>query len=370
MGEETWYRLKDSSKVISPSLLVYKDRVVHNIEEMIRMTGDANKLCPHIKTHKCAEIVQMQMESGIHMFKCATIAEAELLGNCGAPKVLLAMQPVGANVDRFITLIKAFPNTKFSALTDTMAIANKLAISGKENGIKIDLYIDLNVGMNRTGIAPDEKAFQLYKHISENPHLNILGLHVYDGHLRNPDFDTRKQDCDNAFNLVLELKERILEAKLPNPIIIAGGSPTFPIHCKQENVIASPGTTLLWDAGYGNLFPEMKFLPAAVLLTRIISKPKAGILCFDLGHKSIAPEMPFPRVEFLSLEHERQISQSEEHLVVEYDDLKVMEVGAEHYAIPKHICPTVAKYEALQVVENGEITGEWKVAARNHKISI
>ncbi|UWX54653.1 hypothetical protein NYZ99_17610 [Maribacter litopenaei] len=114
----------------------------------------------------------------------------------------------------------------------------------------------------------------------------------------------------------------------------------------------------------------MKFLPAAVLFTRIISKPKAGILCFDLGHKSIAPEMPFPRVEFLSLEHDKQISQSEEHLVVEYDDLKVMEVGSEHYAIPKHICPTVAKYESLQAVVNGEITGEWKVAARNHKISI
>ncbi|RRQ50412.1 D-TA family PLP-dependent enzyme [Maribacter algicola] len=370
MEEENWFRLKDITSVISPSLLVYRERVVHNIEEMIRMVGDTKKLCPHIKTHKCAEIVQMQMKRGINKFKCANIAEAELLGNCGAPQVLLAMQPVGANIARFITLMKTFPNTEFSALTDTLAIADKLATSGKENDLKISLYIDLNVGMNRTGIAPDEKAFHLYKHISENPHLNILGLHVYDGHLRNPDFDSRKQDCDKAFDSVLELKERILEAKLPNPIIIAGGSPTFPIHSKRENVIASPGTTLLWDAGYGGLFPEMKFLPAAVLFTRIISKPKPGILCFDLGHKSIAPEMPFPRVEFLSLKHDKQISQSEEHLVVEYDDLNVMEVGTEHYAIPKHICPTVAKYDELLVVDSGKITDAWKVAARNHKISI
>lgn len=370
MEEENWFRLKDVTSVISPSLLVYKDRIVHNIEEMIRMAGDAKKLCPHVKTHKCAEIIQMQMERGINKFKCATIAEAELLGNCGASEVLLAMQPVGANINRFITLLKTFPNTRFSTLTDTLAIADQLAISAKENQVQIDLYIDLNVGMNRTGIAPDDKAFDLYHHISEHPQLNILGLHVYDGHLRNPDFDTRKKDCDDAFNSVLELRERILEANLPNPIIIAGGSPTFPIHCKRENIIASPGTTLLWDAGYGGLFPEMKFLPAAVLFTRILSKPKAGILCFDLGHKSIAPEMPFPRVEFLSLKHDKQISQSEEHLVVEYDDLKVMEVGAEHYAIPKHICPTVAKYDELLVVDSGKITDAWKVAARNHKISI
>ena len=370
MKGENWYRLKNTSKVNSPSLLVFKDRVIHNIEEMVRMIGDVNMLCPHIKTHKTAEIVQLQMDYGINKFKCATIAEAELLGKCGASEVLLAMQPVGHNINRLISLIKAFPKTKFSAITDSDSIADQLAEMGKKNDLKIHLYIDLNVGMNRTGIIPNDEAFNLYKHISDNAYLNILGLHVYDGHLRNPDFEKRKQECDQAFDTVLELKKRLVKANLPEPIIIAGGSPTFPIHCKRENVITSPGTTLLWDAGYGGLFPEMKFLPAAVLFTRIISKPKAGILCFDLGHKSIAPEMPFPRVEFLSLEHARQISQSEEHLVVEYDDLKVMEVGGEHYAIPIHICPTVAKYETLQVVENEEITEEWKVAARNHKISI
>lgn len=370
MNQENWYRLKDSSEAISPSLLVYKDRVIHNIQEMVRMSGNPENLRPHIKTHKTAEIIQLQMDFGIHKFKCATIAEAELLALSNASDVLLAMQPVGANMQRFITLVKTFPKIHFSALTDSFSIADQLSELGKANNLIINLYIDLNVGMNRTGIVPHDKAFHLYKHISENPHLKIEGLHVYDGHLRNPDFNMRKQDCDKAFDTVLALKDRVVKASLPLPIIIAGGSPTFPIHCKRENVIASPGTTLLWDVGYGALFPEMKFLPAAVLFTRIISKPKAGILCFDLGHKSIAPEMPFPRLEFLSLEHGKQISQSEEHLVVEYDDLKVTEVGAEHYAIPKHICPTVAKYPELLIVENGKITEKWKVAARNHKITI
>jgi D-serine deaminase-like pyridoxal phosphate-dependent protein len=70
------------------------------------------------------------------------------------------------------------------------------------------------------------------------------------------------------------------------------------------------------------------------------------------------------------LRHGKQLSQSEEHLVVEYDDLKILEVGDVHYAIPKHICPTVAKYDELQIVENGEITANWKVAARNYKLTI
>lgn len=370
MENKNWFRLKNSKTIISPSLLVYPDRITHNIKTMISMAGDANNLRPHIKTHKNAEIIAMQMEHGINKFKCATIAEAELLATCKASDVLLAMQPVGANMERLTSLIKTFPNTAFSALVDNTATANSLGNLAEQHQLKISLYIDLNVGMNRTGIPPNKEAFQLYQTISEHPSLHIEGLHVYDGHFRNTDAEIRKKDCDEAFETVLALKKKIKEANLPNPTVIAGGSPTFPFHCKRKDVIASPGTTLLWDAGYGGLFPEMNFLPAAVLFTRVISKPKAGVLCFDLGHKSIAPEMDFPRVQFLSLSHGKQISQSEEHLVVEYDDLKIVAIGEEHYAIPKHICPTVAKYEYLQVVENGEITANWKVAARNHKITI
>ncbi|MFD0798894.1 D-TA family PLP-dependent enzyme [Maribacter chungangensis] len=370
MKQDPWYKVTNTDTVISPSLMVYPERIQYNIDTMLRMAGGPENLRPHIKTHKNAEIIAMQLKNGITKFKCATIAEAELLADCGAPDVLLAMQPVGADQERFMTLTKAYPTITFATLADNLTTAEELEALAARHNLKIPLYIDLNVGMHRTGIAPGREALELYAAITEHTNLEIMGLHAYDGHLRNPDVAIRKVDCDKAFQTVLDLKNEILEAGLPEPILIAGGSPTFPFHCKREKVIASPGTTLLWDAGYGALFPEMDFLPAAVLFTRIISKPKAGILCFDLGHKSIAPEMAFPRVEFLTLEHGKQISQSEEHLVVEHDNLKIQNVGDEHYAIPKHICPTVAKYDRLLVVENGEITQEWTVVARNQKLTI
>jgi len=370
MNQNQWYSITNSDAVISPSLLVYPDRIRHNIEVMLRMAGGPENLRPHIKTHKNAEIIALQLEKGITKFKCATIAEAELLADCGAADVLLAMQPVGANQERYVTLMKKYANVKFATLVDNQATMNQLGELARQHDTKISLYIDLNVGMHRTGITPGKEALELYRSVSEHPHLEIIGLHTYDGHLRNSDVNIRKSDCDEAFKTVLELKNTIVEAGLPEPILVAGGSPTFPFHCKRDKVIASPGTTLLWDAGYGGLFPEMDFLPAAVLFTRIISKPKAGIVCFDLGHKSIAPEMNFPRVKFLTLDHGKQIKQSEEHLVVEYDDLKISNVGDEHYAIPMHICPTVAKYDSLLVVENGTISKEWKVVARNQKLTI
>jgi D-serine deaminase-like pyridoxal phosphate-dependent protein len=370
MGMKPWYQLRSPKSVITPALLVYPDRIAHNIDTMLKMTGGPQKLRPHVKTHKNAEIIKMQMDKGITKFKCATIAEAELLAQCAAPDVLLAMQPVGANMDRFMELSLRYPNTKFAALVDnekTMALLGELAEKKQHT---VSLYLDLNVGMNRTGIIPSARALALYRAIDDHPYLKAMGLHVYDGHLRNPDVDQRQKDCDSAFKAVELLADQILQEGLHKPIIVAGGSPTFPFHAKRKGIIASPGTTLLWDAGYRELFPEMDFLPAAVLMTRILSNPKTGVLCFDLGHKSIAPEMPFPRVVFLTLEHSQQIGQSEEHLVVQYDDLKLPEIGEEHYAIPKHICPTVAKYDHLMVVQDGNLVAEWKVAARNQKINL
>ena len=76
--------------------MVYPDRIEKNIQLMVEMTGTPEQLRPHIKTHKTKEIIEMQMAYEIHKFKCATIAEAELLGQCGAKDILVAIQPVGA----------------------------------------------------------------------------------------------------------------------------------------------------------------------------------------------------------------------------------------------------------------------------------
>lgn len=367
MQNGTWYSLKNPEEVLSPSLLVYPDRIQHNIELMISMVGDVERLRPHVKTYKNADIIKMQMAQGIEKFKCATIAEAELLGNCNAPDILLAMQPIGPNAKRLFQLINKYPNSKFSTIVDnpkTVAVLGELA---KENKFKLPLWVDINNGMNRTGVAPDHEALELYIQLHQHPHLNAKGLHVYDGHLRNTDPLVRESDCNTAFEAVVALKQQIEEHHIPSPKIVAGGSPTFPFHSKRNDVETSPGTTLLWDSGYGSQFPEMGFLPAAVLFTRILSKPTTGILCFDLGHKSIAPEMSFPRITFLDLKHSKQISQSEEHLVVEYDDLNIPEVGDVHYAIPKHICPTVAKYDTLTVIKDNAVIDHWEVTARTHK---
>jgi len=370
MGGKKWYEIDNPEEIVSPSLLVYPNRIEKNIKLMITMIGDVTRLRPHIKTHKTAEIIEMQMQYGIQKYKCATIAEAELLAQCGVKDILLAMQPVGANLTRFFELIATYPNSQFSTIADnkyTIGLISKMAAS---KNMPVSLFLDLNTGMNRTGIEPNDTAVKLFNMIAENPYLIACGLHAYDGHIRDTNIVQRKKVCDAAFELVTNLKRKIEASGVEVKTLVMGGSPSFPIHAKRENVETSPGTTLLWDERYGTSFSDMAFLRAAVLFTRIISKPKEGIVCLDLGHKAIAPEMDFPRVKIFGLEEAEQIGQSEEHLVLRYVKSENLKIGDVFYAVPMHICPTVAKYSKVLTVVKGKISGAWKIAARDHQMQI
>ena len=298
MDKIDWYTIKNESEIISPSLLVYPDRIRKNIELMIEIAGGTDKLRPHIKTHKMVEIVKLQQEYGIQKFKCATIAEAELLGMCNAEDVLLAMQPVEIDVYRFFDLIEKYPKSKFSTIVDNRFTVKEFSKIGKLKGVRVSLWMDINNGMNRTGILPYGEAKDLFEFMSDCQTIIAEGFHVYDGHIRNKNFKERKEICDKDFQPVLDLKENLEKKGIKVKGIVAGGTGTFPIHKDREGVVASPGTPLLWDAGYGGIFSDLKFVPAAILLTRIISKPNLKLACFDLGHKSVASEMSFPRVFF------------------------------------------------------------------------
>lgn len=363
---ESWFEIKNINELDSPALVVFPQRVKHNIQLAIDMIGDVSRLRPHIKTNKSPDVARLMLNAGITKFKCATIAEAEMLAQCKAPDVLLAYQPLGPKLNRFISLIKKYRTTKFSCLTDNRVAADEQATAFSSSDLVVPVFIDLNVGMNRTGISPDEKAIQFAKHCSTLKGIAVAGLHAYDGHIRDIDFEMKKQKCNEAFAAVEELNE-----KLKLPVIIMGGSPAFSVHCKRKNIECSPGTFVYWDKGYTDLCPEQKFLPAIVLVTRIISLPSENKICTDLGHKSVAAENEITRrVFFLNVEGLKPISQSEEHLVLETNEGATYKVGDIFYGLPYHVCPTVALYDSAYTIEKGLVTGEWKNVARDRKITV
>jgi len=241
--------------------------------------------------------------------------------------------------------------------------------------------------MHRTGITPGEAALNLVRDLVTNPALRFAGLHAYDGHIHDASLQTRKE----RFAVVIALVEdfaTLVEAHVgPVPLIVSGGSPTFGLHAEHAAGSlrpwqCSPGTTVLWDVGYGGNYSDLPFDPAALLLTRVVSHPGATdpgeesggekLICLDLGHKAVAAENPIARrVFFPDLPEAAFVSQSEEHLVVRIKDADKWPVGTPLLGLPIHVCPTVALHQEARVVTNRAISGEsWDIAARDRRLSI
>ncbi|GAB3547696.1 D-TA family PLP-dependent enzyme [Spirosoma fluminis] len=368
MEQANWYQISNIDQIDSPALIVYTERVKQNINHLLTYVNDVDRLRPHVKTHKSPEATKLLLQAGIYKFKCATIAEAEMLAQCGAPDVLLAYQPVGAKIGRFIDLIRHYAATTFACLVDNVVTARQLAGQAVVAGVAIPVYIDLNVGMNRTGTTPDASVLALYDELAQLEGLRPMGLHAYDGHIRNTDLAARTVECNTAFEAVSQLRDQ-LRIRGYDPIVIAGGSPTFPIHAQRPDVECSPGTFIYWDNGYQTALPEQPFRPAALVVGRVISRPDATKLCIDIGHKSIAAESDLSRrITFLNAPELRPIGQSEEHLVVEAGEGHTYQIGDVLYGLPHHICPTCALYERAYTAEQGNVSGEWRTVARDRVI--
>jgi D-serine deaminase-like pyridoxal phosphate-dependent protein len=330
--------------------------------------GDKQCLRLHVKTHKSAEPALLLMHEGLKKFKCATIAEAEMLACVKAPDVLLGYQPVGTKADRFISLIQKYPTTKFSCLVDSAEPSAYLSQKAIEANVNVAVYIDLNVDMNRTGTPPDDNAVGFYRLCAEMPGIYPVGLHVYDGHITDTNFVVRKGRCDATFASVEKVKEALMKTGVTEPVIVAGGSATFQIHAGPKNVECSPGTFIYWDAGYAKQLPELPFMPAALVLTRVISLPDETTICTDLGHKAIASEnILTKRVHFINAPELTSVAHSEEHLVLEAPPNHSYKIGDLLYGIPFHICPTCALYERALVINDGRVTAEWETVARARK---
>jgi D-serine deaminase-like pyridoxal phosphate-dependent protein len=367
------YLVNDASTIFTPALLFYPAMIRRNIAKAIEIAGSAHRLRPHVKTHKTREITKLELEAGITRHKCATIAEAEMLATCGVQDILLAYPLVGPNCARLARLVKEYPSCRFSVVVDNPVSARALSAALVAQRLEVDALIDVDVGQHRTGIAPGPAAIELYEALDWSPGLKPGGLHVYDGHNHQDSLADREQAVKQQLEPVLKLRQDLLDRGLKVPRIVAGGTPTFPVFAKLDlpGLELSPGTCILNDAGYSAHFKDLDFPPAALLLTRVVSRPMADRLTLDLGYKAIASDQPpEQRCRLLNIPDARILLQNEEHLVVDSPLANQFPPGAEVYAMPVHICPTCALHRFAYIIEDGKVAGQWEIAARDRVIGV
>jgi len=369
------YRLAEPATVFSPSLVFYPELIRKNIARVIEMAGSPMRLRPHVKTHKTREIVAMLLEAGVTKHKCATIAEAEMLAMAGAPDVLIAYPLVGPNPGRLVELVRKYPKTAFSSLIDDVESTRALSAAMMKGGIKTGFLLDLDVGHHRTGVPVGEGALELYALAASLPGLTPNGFQLYDGHNNQPDRAEREAAVRSYIAPVLDLRKKTEARGLPVPRLVCGGTPSFPVYAHMTDVPGiecSPGTFVLHDAGYGPKYADLSGItPAAVLVTRVISRPTHDRVTLDLGNKSVAADpLMEKRVTLLDFPEYKTVGHNEEHLIVETAGAAKYKPGDVVYALPGHICPTVALHKEVLVAENGKITGRWTVASRDRVLTV
>ncbi len=369
------YHLADGAGLFTPALVFYPALIRRNIARVVELAGGPAHLRPHVKTHKTAEIVRLQLAAGVTKHKCATIAEAELLASAGVPDVLVAYPLVGPNPTRLAALARMYPATHFAALVDCRPTAEVLSTAAAAGGVTLGFFVDLDAGMGRTGLPAGDAAADLYEYAANLPHLSADGLHAYDGHNTHPDAADRAAGVEGALGPVLALRAELQRRGHAVARLVAGGTPAFPQYAARRDIPGlecSPGTYVLSDHGYGTRFPDLTGVtPAAVLLTRVVSRPQPDRVTFDLGTKAVAADAPLAaRVHLLAASPHTVVMHSEEHLVIETPDAARYTPGDLAYALPGHVCPTVALHEYALVAEGGLVVDKWLVAARRRELTL
>jgi D-serine deaminase-like pyridoxal phosphate-dependent protein len=240
-------------------------------------------------------------------------------------------------------------------------------------GHTVEVLLDVDTGMHRTGIPLGPAARALYQRIAETKGLKAGGLHLYDGQNHQKDLAERRAAVEAVWRPAAAFRDELASAGLAVPRIVCGGTASFPIFATLDDpaVELSPGTIVFEDWGYGDAFPDLKFTPAALLLTRVISRPTPDRLTLDLGYKAVASDPPAGnRLRFPDLPDAKAILQNEEHLVLQSAEADRFQPGDELLAIPRHICPTSALHKHVYVVSDGQLVGTWAVASRDRMLTV
>ncbi|HKA17200.1 MAG TPA: alanine racemase [Blastocatellia bacterium] len=366
------YLIEGVERVMTPALAIYPDIVDSNIRATLRlMDGNANRWRPHVKTTKLRSIMKRFVEHGIVNFKCSTSLELSTVCEAGASDVLVAYPMVGANSRRVQEISSRFPEVAISALVESQPHVEQW------RGSNIGLFIDVNPGMNRTGIEDDrvDEIVQLARRIQDGRQI-FRGLHYYDGHLSSLDIVERERTAQRGYDRLMKVIAEFDRAGIDIGEVVTAGTPSFPCSLSYRPFAgakfihrASPGTIVYNDCSSLTQLPsEFGYQPAAVVVSTVVSHPSSGRLTCDAGHKTVSADSGIPTCAVLGSPALVPLKPSEEHLPIEAPEGSLTPpIGNLLYLVPRHICPTVNNFDHALIVLDGKIVGIEQVTARGRE---
>jgi D-serine deaminase-like pyridoxal phosphate-dependent protein len=365
------YRVANPDELPTPAMLVFRDHARHNIRSVCEVANGGQNLFTHVKTHKSDAVTRMQIAMGIDQFKCATLAELEMVLRAGARKAVLAYPLTQkSKIERLLELAGSCKDRWIAAIASSPMHIEMLGDVAAGRGQRLPVMLDLDDGMHRTGIRMDRGALELYREIDRHPFMAAAGLHLYDG---NDSFCDANLRADAALRHVSALQEfrRLIEsAGMAVPYIVAGGAYSFPYYARTEGMYGSPGSFIYWDARCRSDMPDMPFRHAALVLTQVVDRhPAHNTFTTDLGYKSICSDQPIEaRARLLGHDAATLVLHNEEYGVFRAEG-GLPAIGAYLLAVPGHIGPTTVRYPGSYVLDTaGAVVDYYEHTARDREL--
>ncbi|HEY6332434.1 MAG TPA: D-TA family PLP-dependent enzyme, partial [Blastocatellia bacterium] len=356
------YAFAGSEDVMTPALLIYPEIVDSNIRETIALLDNSpDRWRPHVKTAKLGFVMRRMIDHGVRAFKCSTTLELLTICEAGASDVLLAYPVVGPAARRVREIAATYPNVRISTLVDSLLQAESWA------GTQIGAFIDVNPGMDRTGIpqAHGDDISSLAANLARLG-VSFRGLHYYDGHISDPDLAERCKLAHAGYDWLIEMVDRLGKQGIVVEEVITAGTPAFPCTVSYRGFRdhafihrASPGTAVYNDCSSLTSLPsEYNYQPAAIVMTRVVSAPTDSIVTCDAGHKTVSADAGFPTCAVVGYPNLAPLKPSEEHLPIEAGASSARPaIGDALFLVPRHICPTVNNFDDAVIISDGRIAG-------------
>ncbi len=363
------YEVQDSQTLSTPSLLIYTELIETNITAALRMmNGDATRWRPHLKTAKLSYTMRRLVARGIKLAKCTTTLELVAALDSGMEDVLVAFPLMGPNAARVREIAADHPEQRISTLVES---ADQIA---EWRASAVGVFVDLNPGMDRTGMAEDhfEEVRELINQV-QKAGLRFCGLHHYDGQIKNADSSAELQaraGYSRLVELITYLKQNGIEVKE----VITSGTPAMP-HALNFAPFSegefvhrvSPGTIVYNDRNSLKELPDYGFVPAVLVLSTVVSRPRENRVTCDAGHKVVSADAGVPTCDVMGRPGIVGLKPSEEHLPLEVLSGESPARGELLYLLPAHVCPTVNNFDKAVLVRGGKVEAIVPVTARGRE---
>ena len=353
--------------VDTPALLVDLDVLERNLEVMHDFFRNRPvKVRSVTKGHKCPAIAarQMRYETAVPFgLACTKAAEVEAMLEAGARDVRMIEQVVGAaKIDRLVALAE---RVRVIAVVDDVGQVRGLEAAAAARGLRLDVTLEVEIGLGRCGVQPGEAAVALARDIARSPHLRFAGLHAHEGAIMDADPEVRAAKANERFRRLTDCREDVEGDGLEVEICGAGATTTWNIAGVHDGITEiDPGSYALMDHRLVSELPDLGFDCALSLVATVISRPMSARAVIDAGHKALgmATDGGLPGVATPGLRVNRVNS---EHGILDVEEsARGPAVGETVRLIPRYHGSAVLAHDHLVAIRDERVEAIWPIAAR------